>query len=256
MAKLEPNRSVFQRVAFIATVAAFGVSPVLGGCGDDDSTPSDSGTNSVDAGSGGSGGSSSGSGGSNGGGGSGGSSSASCSSPGGADTSMSANDHCKGDGGMIAQATGKCTMGGEEDAGDEEADAGPLSGVLGGDYGDTNYGTEAFDDDCKYKVSWKSTPICDNADVTFTMTATTTVDDKPVTGAKPYVEAFKVDGNSVHFPAATKQAPTEKSGGVYDIGPIKFNESGQWIIRFHLFEDCSDSEDSPHGHAAFYVKVP
>jgi hypothetical protein len=28
-------------------------------------------------------------------------------------------------------------------------------------------------------------------------------------------------------------------------------------VRFHLHENCSDvPEDSPHGHAAFYVSVP
>jgi hypothetical protein len=88
------------------------------------------------------------------------------------------------------------------------------------------------------------------------MTATKTADGKPVTGAKPHLEVFKIENNSVHFPAATSQTPTEKGNGVYDIGPIKFNASGQWIIRFHLFEDCADAQDSPHGHAAFYVNVP
>ena len=253
------GRRVLERAAFIITAAAIGAS----GCSGDDDTSS----GTPDAGGGGSGGNSGsgGTGGSKGSGGTGGShgtggtggSGASCASPGGPDTSQGANTHCSGDGGMIAQATGMCVMGGEEDAGIEAADAGPLSGILGGDYGDTNYGSKAFDDDCKYEVSWKSTPICDNSDVTFTVIVTKTAGGGPVTGAKPYLEVFKIEGDtSVHFPAATHQVPTEKGDGVYDVGPVKFNASGKWIVRFHFFEDCSDSEDSPHGHAAFYVKVP
>lgn len=32
---------------------------------------------------------------------------------------------------------------------------------------------------------------------------------------------------------------------------------GRWMVRSHLYETCSDEpEDSPHGHAAFFVTVP
>lgn len=212
-----------------------------------------SGSGGAKAGAGGASGASSGTGGKSGSGGS----SASCASPGGADTSKSANTHCTDSSGkMMTQETGQCVPDTGSDTG-SDADAGPLGGVLGGDYGDTNYGTTAFDDDCKYKVSWTSTPICDNTNVTFTVTVTKTAGGDAVTGAQPYIEAFKVDGQMVHFPAATNQKPTEKGNGVYDVGPVEFNESGQWIVRFHLFEMCSDSpDDSPHGHAAFYVNVP
>jgi hypothetical protein len=50
---------------------------------------------------------------------------------------------------------------------------------------------------------------------------------------------------------------TELAGGVYQIGPIVFDETGQWTVRFHLHEDCQDAtDDSPHGHAAFFTAVP
>jgi hypothetical protein len=41
------------------------------------------------------------------------------------------------------------------------------------------------------------------------------------------------------------------------VGPIVFDQPGKWVVRFHFFENCDDLvEDSPHGHAAFYVQVP
>ena len=49
---------------------------------------------------------------------------------------------------------------------------------------------------------------------------------------------------------------------MYKVGPIRFDAAGNapghyWTVRFHLYEECNDSpEDSPHGHAAFYVSVP
>ncbi|HVW25600.1 MAG TPA: hypothetical protein VHC69_09530 [Polyangiaceae bacterium] len=149
-----------------------------------------------------------------------------------------------------------------------EGDGG-VGSVLGGDYGATNYGTEAFDDDCKYDVSWSSTAICENTNITFTVTAKLLANTDssaktqhkagdPLTGSAPYLEVFKIESdNTVHLAPITAQVPTETKPGTYTIGPIKFDESGQWIVRFHFNEDCADDpEDSPHGHAAFYVNVP
>ena len=50
---------------------------------------------------------------------------------------------------------------------------------------------------------------------------------------------------------------TESAGGKYSVGPIKFDAPGDWTVRFHFYENCNDApEDSPHGHAAFFVHVP
>ena len=49
---------------------------------------------------------------------------------------------------------------------------------------------------------------------------------------------------------------TETSPGTYTYGPIRFDASGKWTVRFHLYEDCVDGDTSPHGHAAFFVTVP
>ena len=57
-------------------------------------------------------------------------------------------------------------------------------------------------------------------------------------------------------PAPSAPSP-EIAPGVYKVGPIVFDAPGIWTERFHLFEECSDDpDDSPHGHAAFFINVP
>lgn len=122
------------------------------------------------------------------------------------------------------------------------------------DYGATLYNSEADDDDCKYHVKFTSTPVRRNENVTFTVTATTKADGQPAAGAKIIGEVFLSD---THPAPNSGQQTTEKAGGVYDVGPIKFDAQGRWTVRFHLHEDCQDStEDSPHGHVAFFIDVP
>jgi len=135
------------------------------------------------------------------------------------------------------------------DAGPGEVDA----GEDGPDYGETLFGTEGDEDECKYRVTWSSTPICQNVDVTFTVNALEKVDDSAVTGAMPYIEAFLDD---MHPAPNTDPNFTDKGGGTYNIGPIQFNAAGRWTVRFHFFGDCADTEGSPHGHVAFFVDVP
>lgn len=120
-------------------------------------------------------------------------------------------------------------------------------------YGPAMYGTQGSDDDCKYNVTWHADPICENQDVMFYVMPTYLADGGAVTGAKPRLEVFLNDTT----PAPnTNQVPTETSPGAYSVGPIRFDRPGQWTIRWHLFEDCTDyAESSPHGHAAFYVTV-
>ena len=122
------------------------------------------------------------------------------------------------------------------------------------DYGPTQYNSSGDDDDCKYQVSFTATPIRQNQNVSFTVTAKTLTDLQPATGANIDAEVFL---NDTHPAPNSGQATSEKSGGVYDVGPIKFDAAGRWTVRFHLHEDCQDStDDSPHGHIAFYIDVP
>lgn len=170
-----------------------------------------------------------------------------CASPGGPATGP-VDHHCEADSGPIVQPTGKCITG-EVDAG--TADAGGAE-TLPGPWG----GTSAADDDCKYDVSYSFTPICEKADVTFTVTVKKrTPGNAPLTGAQPYIEVL--DPQGLPGLGEGSEVPTEKSPGVYDIGPIHFDKAGKWTIRFHFFETCSDTpDDSPHGHAAFFIDVP
>ena len=165
-----------------------------------------------------------------------------------------ADDHCTDtDGQPIVQDIGKCS-----------ADAGDLGG--GGAAGaggaaepepyEVRFSNSAADDDCKYDVSFKNSCIALNTQVFFTVTL-----DKRSGGAAPGATA---DSPEIYFaddpfhisPSNNIKAP-EGPPGTYKIGPIVFDRSGRWVVRFHFFETCSDiPEDSPHGHVAFYVDVP
>ncbi|MFO0670997.1 MAG: FixH family protein [Polyangiaceae bacterium] len=153
-----------------------------------------------------------------------------------------ADTHCtEADGGKIVQATnaGSCAVTG--DAGTEEL-PGPM------------FNAEADDDDCKYHVKWSITPIQVGKDATVTVTVTKRTDGSPLTGASPNAELFLSD---THPAPNTAVKTTETAAGTYTIGPVQFDASGQWTMRFHFFETCTDvAEDSPHGHAAFWVAVP
>lgn len=135
-------------------------------------------------------------------------------------------------------------------------DAGAATGPQ---FGGPMYGSSADDDDCKYYISWVSTPIQENADTYFTMTAIRLADGKPASCAQVRPEVYL----SATHPAAPPRDPaSEIAPGVYKVGPIRFDAPGNtpghyWTIRFHLYEECNDTaDDSPHGHAAFYLSVP
>jgi hypothetical protein len=151
--------------------------------------------------------------------------------------------HCtQPDGGTLVQAT---------DVSACHPDGGTVTVV---DYGPTNYNAEADDDDCKYHVSFSVPPIYKNQDVTFTALATRKTDGAPAAGARTSLEVFLSD---THPAPNSGQTSTEGPAGTYKIGPIHFDQPGQWTVRFHLYEECSELlATSPHGHAAFYVWVP
>jgi len=150
--------------------------------------------------------------------------------------------HCSPDGGTIVQET---------DPNACHPDGGYVMTV---DYGATNYNTAADDDDCKYHVSFSVTPVRENQDVTFTAMAKRKTDGLPAPGAKTSLEVFL---NPTHPAPNSGQRSTEGPAGTYNIGPIHFDQPGQWTVRFHLYEECSELLDtSPHGHAAFYISVP
>jgi hypothetical protein len=213
---------------------------------------------------------------------------ASCASPGGAIQGAN-NDHCIVAGVQQVQVTGLCEAvgtdagsGGGDDTSDADVPAVDASAAgdaataedAGDDadngecdepgYGVTNFGTSAQDDDCKYDVSWTSTPICENGNVYFTVTAkkragadggASLSDEPPLTGAS--VDAEVVHSDCMTIAPNSGQTTVEQGGGVYKVGPIQFSKGGKWSVRFHFNECCSDDpDDSPHGHAAFWINVP
>jgi hypothetical protein len=170
----------------------------------------------------------------------------SCEGGGGPVMSTMPDDHCKDSSGMdITQEVGMCVSSADEDAvaGDEE------------EYG-TYFGSEGNDDDCKYRVSFTHTCIKLNEPVTFSLQLTHKSDGTVATGANPsHPEIFLAD--SSHPSPSNRISAPEGPDGTYQIGPIVFDRSGRWVVRFHFFEGCSDiPKDSPHGHASFYIDVP
>lgn len=157
-------------------------------------------------------------------------------------------------------------------ASDEEAAGGAGSAARDcnqahdADYGETMYNDSGDDDDCKYHLSWTSTPIRKGAQVTFSVTLTSKADGAPlerIAAQQPgafavsRIEPFIPCKPAHRAPAADLKAPIRESApGVYSVGPVVFDESARWAIRFHLYEECVDSITSPHGHAAFFVDVP
>ncbi|WP_394824144.1 hypothetical protein [Pendulispora albinea] len=185
-----------------------------------------------------------------------------CNNPSGGVVSGQADNHCGGsktpimesacslkpDGGATIQSV--LLHHGDASAGDGGADPG---------YGPTLTGNESDDDDCKYHVKWEAenpSTVCVNGDIFFRVTLTTTADGAPVRNNVP----IRVEAVLDHkFPAPpTDQRSLEIAGspGVYSVGPIRLDRPGQWMVRFHVREECGDAESSPHGHAAYFVAVP
>jgi hypothetical protein len=160
------------------------------------------------------------------------------------------------DAGNLVQEVGICDL--------------PANAPPAPDYGDTNFGSQAADDDCKYNVSATVNPVQENQAVTFVVTATSRVDGGPVTGATARAEVYLCDGpsttnapcDSTHPAPPSGQTTTEYPDGTYTIGPIIFDapgnaDAGYWTVRFHFFESCADDvPQAKHGHAAFYLEVP
>ena len=127
-------------------------------------------------------------------------------------------------------------------------------GTGSGEFGPTMYNTQADDDDCKYHINYTVSTVCENADVYFTAVVTKKADNSPLTGAVPDLEIYLTD---THPAPNSNQHPVEGPMGTYRIGPVRFDASGMWTVRFHFFHQCEDFlPTSPHGHAAFFVNVP
>jgi hypothetical protein len=180
------------------------------------------------------------------------------------------DNHCDGpDGGPIIQTISNagCTSMVAPPGSDAAApDAGdPCPGDMGA-YGAVMYNNWGSDDDCKYDVSWQSTPICEGQPVYFTVIVTKREDGSPLLGVETggsFVPAnprpdvvLDCDHPIPNTPAPRDPSPSV-APGTYVVGPVVFDKAGDWVFRFHFNEECLDiADDSPHGHAAFHIHVP
>jgi len=174
------------------------------------------------------------------------------------------DNHCEApDGGGIIQVTttAGCTDKGDAggSAGDDGGggDAGDIGNCGDNAYGATMYNNTGSDDDCKYDVLWTSTPICENVPVYFTVSAVRRQDNMPLTGANARPDVVLNCDHPIPNTPQPRDPSPEVSPGTYVVGPITFDQPGKWVFRFHFNEECLDLvDDSPHGHAAFYIDVP
>jgi hypothetical protein len=172
-----------------------------------------------------------------------------------------ADTHCTGVAPIVVNAL-SCAVPAPTDGGVTPADAGGPPEMAA-----TLFNAEGDDDDCKYHVKFSATPaVTPNANLTFKLTLTKKADGSPATraidaqGNGVAIEAY-LDSNHFHVapnttpPTMTTESPADS--GVYTITPVKLDASGRWIVRFHLYETCTDAlPDSPHGHVAFFFDVP
>jgi hypothetical protein len=160
-----------------------------------------------------------------------------------------ADTHCVADDGTeIAQEIGLCVTGADAEALGEEEEEEELT---------VRYGNEADDDDCKYRVRFTNTCVSLNQPVTFTLTLTRKADGDPGSGGTAASPEVYLADDPTHISPSNDITAPEGPPGTYRVGPIVFDRSGRWVVRFHYFETCSDiPEDAPHGHVAFYIDVP
>jgi hypothetical protein len=197
-----------------------------------------------------------------------------CSGPTGGAVLGVQDDHCwLPDGGQFIQPTeaGGCVAGPDAAPPESDAASDASSDVNIGNCGDNDYGATMYnnwgsDDDCKYDVEWQSTPICQGQPAYFTVVVTKRQDNTPLEGvetggtfvpANPRPDVVLSCDHPIPNAPAPRNPSVHVAPGTYVVGPIVFDQSGTWVFRFHFNEECLDfANDSPHGHAAFYINVP
>lgn len=152
--------------------------------------------------------------------------------------------HCQAsDGGTIAQPIKPSACNAPSDGGTAHAHEDVVLFNASGD-----------DDECKYHVSFTTTPIRESTNVTFIAEITEKATGLPAEGANPYLEVFLDD---THPAPNTNPVTEETSAGVYTISPVQFDLPGRWTVEFHLHGECSSTlPESPHSHVGFFIDVP
>jgi hypothetical protein len=170
--------------------------------------------------------------------------------------------HCTGVAPIVVQADSCHPPATDAGSGEPDVDGGATP-----EFGDTIYNSSGADDDCKYSLSFTDSPAVKvNEPMTFKLVLKKLADGSPASGAVDGhgngvdIQGFMASSATHTLPNTTPSMSaieTPANSGVYTISPVEFDAPGHWVIRFHLFEQCSDSvEDSPHGHGAFFFDVP
>jgi hypothetical protein len=157
-----------------------------------------------------------------------------------------ADDHCAG--GKVQEVDPAVCQAGPPDAGADDGGAEEPAPV--------RYNAAADDDDCKYHVSFTtSAAVALNTNVFFTAKATKKSDGTAASWGS--MDALEVVTADMTQAVDVKDPPVQSPVGTAKFGPVKFNRSGKWIVRFHIHEECTDNDEaSQHGHVAFFVNVP
>jgi hypothetical protein len=102
--------------------------------------------------------------------------------------------------------------------------------------------------------------------VYFTVVVTKREDNSPLLGVETGGSFVPANPRpdvvlSCNHPIPNSPAPRNPSPsvapGTYVVGPVVFDQPGDWVFRFHFNEECLDiAPDSPHGHSAFHIQVP
>jgi len=162
-----------------------------------------------------------------------------------------ADNHCMGVDPIVVMQS-SCHVTANPDAGTSSDDGGAMEELP------VHFGSSSDDDDCKYHASFTTTPVLVNTNVTFNVTVTHLAGGAPATMADVVLESYLADNLFHVIPNnGTVTTETPANSGKYVMKPIKFDQSGRWVVRFHFYETCADIlEDSPHGHVAFFYDVP
>jgi hypothetical protein len=120
----------------------------------------------------------------------------------------------------------------------------------------TLHGDEGDDDQCKYHVKVAIDVTQKNQDAYFTLHATNLGDGSLVKDNDP-TPAVDVFLTPMHMAPKTDVKTMMTSPGNFKVGPIQFDQCGEWTARFHFFNHCgNDFLDSPYANIAFFVNVP
>src|SRR5205085_3592127 len=110
-----------------------------------------------------------------------------------------------------------------------DAGAPPAPGDGGEPEPPVHFNGASDDDDCKYNVTFTTTPVVKNQNVTFNVTLTKLAQNNaPATGGDVTIESFLAEDLFHPIPNnGTKTSESPAGSGRYTVTPVKFDASGR-----------------------------